>query len=372
VRDVLAAIRALPFGVGPGTVASYLIGHGTSQVKKYDWQARPQFGVLKHRREDWTRRLLRRMLAAGVLALDAERQTLHVTRRSVDVISGARENSVRLPPLGQPTLRVGAAEGRSVQETLDGVSASLFERLKAWRRLRADGDGVPAYVICHDATLASIAERKPQSSAELLAVPGMGPAKMQRYGVQILAELQAHFAEHPEDEGTATVAAWMEESAVGDVARSSTLYEQLRGWRRREAVATGVKLWQVASNEALVSIAEARPSTIEELQRLGVLDDEQVARHAASMLGSLSGEGADVVPEHLRVGGKPVNFSEHQLKVREKHPRAYERWSDSEDARVTELHESGVSVEGIANELERQPGAVAMRLERLGLAPATA
>jgi hypothetical protein len=72
------------------------------------------------------------------------------------------------------------------------------------------------------------------------------------------------------------------------------------------------------------------------------------------------------------VGGKPVNFSEHQLKVREKHPRAYERWSDSEDARVTELHESGVSVEGIADELERQPGAVAMRLERLGLAPATA
>ena len=69
VREALGAIRALPFAVGPGTVANYLIGHGTAQVRKYDWQSRPQFGALKHRREDWTRRLLRRMLAGGLLAL---------------------------------------------------------------------------------------------------------------------------------------------------------------------------------------------------------------------------------------------------------------------------------------------------------------
>jgi hypothetical protein len=281
VREALAAIRGLPFAVGPGTVASYLIGHGTAQVKKHDWQSRPTFGVLKHRREDWMRRLLRRMLAAGVLALDPEQQTLHVTRRSMDVISGARANPVRLPPLGQPTLRIGAAAGRSVEETLDGVSGALFERLKAWRRLRADGDGVPAYVICHDATLANIAERKPQSSEELLAVPGMGQAKMQRYGAQIFAELRAHFTEHPDEART---------PSDGD------------------------------------AIEDASP------------------------------------PEFMT-----RKFSEHQLKVRERHARAYERWSDEEDARVVELHEGGASIEAIAKDLERQPNAIAIRMERLEL-----
>jgi ATP-dependent DNA helicase RecQ len=68
VRDVLGAIRALPFAVGPGTVASYLVGHGSTQVRKYDWQTRKHFGLMQHRREEWVRRLLRRLVAAGLLA----------------------------------------------------------------------------------------------------------------------------------------------------------------------------------------------------------------------------------------------------------------------------------------------------------------
>ncbi|MBI5289047.1 MAG: RecQ family ATP-dependent DNA helicase, partial [Chloroflexi bacterium] len=270
VREALGAIRALPFAVGPGTVANYLIGHGTAQVRKYDWQSRPQFGALKHRREDWTRRLLRRMLACGLLALEPEQQTLHVTRRGVDVIAGARPNPVRLPPLDRPTLRSGARDPRSATETLDGVAATLFERLKQWRRLRADAEGVPAYVICHDATLAAIAERRPLSSEDLLDVPGMGPAKLQRYGLQLLAELRAYVEEHPhsvEHRAPPQVAA-----ATSSDNSGSPLYEALRAWRRRQ---TGgeIKLWHVASNEALQTIAEADPASPDELRALEVLDD---------------------------------------------------------------------------------------------------
>ena len=198
VREALAAIRSLPFAAGAGAIASYLIGHGSTQIRRYDWQTRPQFGVLKHRREDWVRRLLRRFVASGVLAIDPEHQTLHVTRRTVDVINGVKPNPVRLPPEGRPTLRVGARDPRSATATLDGDAATLFERLKSWRRLRADADGVPAYVICHDATLAAIAEARPASGDELMQVNGMGPAKLQRYGLQILAEVRAHAAEHGE------------------------------------------------------------------------------------------------------------------------------------------------------------------------------
>ena len=63
----------------------------------------------------------------------------------------------------------------------------MFDRLKEWRRQRASIDGVPAYVVFHDSTLAEIAERKPSDWADLAAVPGIGPAKLDRYADEVLA-----------------------------------------------------------------------------------------------------------------------------------------------------------------------------------------
>jgi superfamily II DNA helicase RecQ len=63
----------------------------------------------------------------------------------------------------------------------------LYEALKAWRLERSRADGVPAYVVFHDATLQAIAERRPQSNVDLLDISGIGPTKMSRYGDDILA-----------------------------------------------------------------------------------------------------------------------------------------------------------------------------------------
>jgi DNA helicase II / ATP-dependent DNA helicase PcrA len=64
-----------------------------------------------------------------------------------------------------------------------------FEALKAWRLERARRDEVPAYLVFHNSTLAEIAGRRPRSLAELAAVPGVGPTKLQRYGEELLAAL---------------------------------------------------------------------------------------------------------------------------------------------------------------------------------------
>ena len=65
-----------------------------------------------------------------------------------------------------------------------------YRALKDWRRRRASADGVPAYVVFHDRTLAEIAERRPTTSGELAAVVGVGPAKLERYGAEVLAALR--------------------------------------------------------------------------------------------------------------------------------------------------------------------------------------
>jgi DNA helicase-2/ATP-dependent DNA helicase PcrA len=63
----------------------------------------------------------------------------------------------------------------------------VFGALKAWRLERAKADDVPAYVVFHNATLEEIALRAPRTRADLAAVPGVGPTKLERYGDEILA-----------------------------------------------------------------------------------------------------------------------------------------------------------------------------------------
>jgi len=67
----------------------------------------------------------------------------------------------------------------------------LLASLKQWRRERAKEEGKPAYVVFHDATLAAIAARRPETEAELGALPGIGPAKLERYGADVLAAVAA-------------------------------------------------------------------------------------------------------------------------------------------------------------------------------------
>ena len=65
------------------------------------------------------------------------------------------------------------------------------QALREWRRERAREDEVPAYVVFNDRTLAELVARTPQTLAELAAVPGIGPAKLERYGAELLARLAA-------------------------------------------------------------------------------------------------------------------------------------------------------------------------------------
>jgi DNA helicase-2/ATP-dependent DNA helicase PcrA len=62
----------------------------------------------------------------------------------------------------------------------------VLAALKQWRSSTARAANVPAYVIFHDATLAAVAQARPRTRAELLALPGLGPVKAERYGDALL------------------------------------------------------------------------------------------------------------------------------------------------------------------------------------------
>lgn len=84
-----------------------------------------------------------------------------------------------------------AAPSRVGAPAVPGGGDPVFEALRAWRTARARDEAMPAYVIAHDATLAAIAEVRPRTMPALRRVKGMGQAKLDKYGAEILATVAA-------------------------------------------------------------------------------------------------------------------------------------------------------------------------------------
>jgi DNA helicase-2/ATP-dependent DNA helicase PcrA len=87
--------------------------------------------------------------------------------------------------------RPGSGRRRSSGPVAD---PAVIDALQAWRARASRAAGVPAHVVLHDATLAAVAALRPASAEELLAVPGLGPVKVARYGAALLDLVAAHRA----------------------------------------------------------------------------------------------------------------------------------------------------------------------------------
>jgi DNA helicase-2/ATP-dependent DNA helicase PcrA len=99
----------------------------------------------------------------------------------------ALEAMPALEPSEHPARRPPSLVAQRTKVTVDNpASSALFEALKKWRSEVAKEREVPAYVVFHDTTLASIAETKPTTPEELLEIKGIGPAKYTEYGKSIL------------------------------------------------------------------------------------------------------------------------------------------------------------------------------------------
>jgi DNA helicase-2/ATP-dependent DNA helicase PcrA len=97
---------------------------------------------------------------------------------------------------GRATLaRAGTRAARSTRvEVGTHADPAVYQALKTWRSATARASGVPAFVIFHDTTLAAVAEAKPRDRRSLLALPGMGPVKANRYGEELLAVVADHIS----------------------------------------------------------------------------------------------------------------------------------------------------------------------------------
>jgi len=196
LSTVLRLARERRQKFGAGQAIDILLGRTTPKVTQHEHQTLTVFGIGTELNESQWRGVVRQLLAQGLLTVEGEHGTLKLTDGSGDVLRGARTVPMRRDP-ERPAKSGGSRGGgsgdgkarRAAVVDLSPEAAPVFERLRAWRAATAKEQGMPAYVIFHDATLCEIASRLPGTLGELAAISGVGENKLTKYGQQVLDAL---------------------------------------------------------------------------------------------------------------------------------------------------------------------------------------
>ncbi len=174
---------------GAGQVIDILLGKTTPKVTQFGHESLTVFGIGTELRESEWRGVVRQLLARRLLAVEGDYGTLVLTDSSGQVLSRQRQVLLRREPERAAPAAKTAKPRRATPVDLPDAAVPVFEQLRAWRATAAKEQGVPAYVIFHDATLRQIATESPSTLVQLGTVNGVGENKLAKYGQQILDTL---------------------------------------------------------------------------------------------------------------------------------------------------------------------------------------
>ena len=178
---------------GGGHLVDILLGKTTEKITRFGHDQLPTFGVGRDIDEHVWRGIFRQLVAAGLLQADlAEYGALKLTDAARPVLKGEQTVQLRRPSK-LTSKKAARPKSSAVPEGLLEKDMPLFEALRTWRLDKAREQGVPAYVILHDRTLRLIASLRPDDEVSLAGISGLGAAKLEHYGDEILEIVAEHF-----------------------------------------------------------------------------------------------------------------------------------------------------------------------------------
>jgi ATP-dependent DNA helicase RecQ len=186
---VFRAQRASGFNFGAGHLIDILRGNRSEKIMQRGHEKISTFGIGAALSEPEWRAIFRQLVAFGYLTVDHDGYgALVLTEASKPVLKG--EQNVTMRRYVKPT-RTRASSSRTSERADPTLGMSprqraRWERLRLWRTETAKSEGVPAYVIFHDATLAEIARNGPESVDELRDIAGIGARKLERFGEELV------------------------------------------------------------------------------------------------------------------------------------------------------------------------------------------
>ena len=184
-QKALSAIFRTGMRFGVAHLTDILRGKATDKVKQWNHDQLPTFGVGNDLDEHGWKSVFRQLAASGLVHVDMEEHgALQLTDAARIVLKGGQRVELRRPVRRKSTT---PSKSSTVQNDLSVADNEVFQLLRRWRSDTAKEQGVPAYVILHDKTLRELAEVRPVSNGLLATITGMGSAKIDHYGDELLA-----------------------------------------------------------------------------------------------------------------------------------------------------------------------------------------
>ena len=182
---------------GAAHLIDVLRGKATEKVVQRGHEGLSTFGIGADIAEAQWRVVLRQLIALGYLRTEGEYNTLELTATAREVLRGEVAMLLRQPSdtpkraskTSRVTRTARGGKDKPPPLPLDDMALSRFEALKAWRAEVAREHNLPAYIVFHDATLAEMAQARPDSLDALAQISGVGAKKLEAYGREILRVL---------------------------------------------------------------------------------------------------------------------------------------------------------------------------------------
>jgi ATP-dependent DNA helicase RecQ len=189
-QKALSCVHRTGQRFGVNYLIDVLMGKDDERMRRFGHDKSTTFGIGKDVSQTEWRGIFRQLISRGLLAVDLEGHgALRLTDACRSVLRGeerlmlrreAKPEKVRAAPRSRTTIFAREEDSR------------LWEALRKRRRELADEQGVPPYVVFHDATLMEMVEACPQTLDELAHVSGVGERKLEAYGDDFLEVIRAH------------------------------------------------------------------------------------------------------------------------------------------------------------------------------------
>ena len=198
-QKALSAIHRTGRRFGAGHIVDVLRGNATEKVVRLGHDRLPTFGVGQDHEERTWHSVLRQLAVIGAVVVLPDHSVLDLGEPARAILKGESKVAFRKERTFEASGGKGTKKGRTPASASSGdaVEDRLFDALRGERLAIAREQGVPPYVVFHDSTLREMARERPQTLDDLGRVPGVGRAKLERYGDRFLEALGRFADENP-------------------------------------------------------------------------------------------------------------------------------------------------------------------------------
>jgi ATP-dependent DNA helicase RecQ len=176
---------------GQAYIVDVLLGAENERIAQFGHDRLSTFGIgTEHDNRAW-RAILRQLIALRLIDVDlAGHGGLSIASAGRDFLRDKPTLMLRVP--APPRARRSKTARSTAPSAVTEADRDLFEALRRKRTELARAQNVPPYVIFHDKTLIELAATRPASRTAMAKVPGIGDAKLERYGEAFLAVIAGH------------------------------------------------------------------------------------------------------------------------------------------------------------------------------------